>query len=105
MRHCNYMDGVLRLGRAIGWYLGVPHRLANAVVLPLVMESGYLACPERFRDVAVGVGEETSSLNVYEEAYRAVEAVRKLMKDIGVPFAHEFGAIDKGVLRCWPTTA
>ncbi len=67
------------------WDLRVPHGIVLAVTLPPVMEFNYVAEPDRFVDVARALGEEVGGLPRLEAAERAVSAVRKLARDIGIP--------------------
>ncbi len=60
------------------------HGETNASILPHVMEFNLSACPERFRDIAVAMGEDVTGLPVMEAAMRSVDAVRRLISDIGL---------------------
>jgi alcohol dehydrogenase class IV len=67
------------------WDLHVPHGVALAVTLPVVMEFNYRAEPERFANVARAMGVEVRGLPALEAARRSVEAVQELSCDIGIP--------------------
>jgi alcohol dehydrogenase len=67
------------------WDLCVPHGVALAVTLPVVMEYNHLAAPDRFVDVARALGEPVDHLTKLDAARRAVDAVQKLTQDIGIP--------------------
>ncbi|GHG63636.1 iron-containing alcohol dehydrogenase [Comamonas sp. JC664] len=60
------------------------HGLANAIVLPVVMEFNRAACTARLARVAVALGDTT---NAREEvlASNAIERVRKLNAAVGIP--------------------
>jgi len=60
------------------------HGETNASILPHVMEYNLVACPEKFRDIAVAMGEDVSGLNTMAAAEKAVDAVRRLIRDIGL---------------------
>jgi len=60
------------------------HGETNAAILPSVMEFNLSACPERFRDIAEAMGEDVTGLSVMAAAELAVEAVRRLIADIGL---------------------
>jgi 1,3-propanediol dehydrogenase len=60
------------------------HGETNASILPFVMEYNLPACPERFRDIAVAMGEDVTGLSVMAAAQRSVEAVQRLIRDIGL---------------------
>jgi alcohol dehydrogenase len=67
------------------WDLRIPHGIVLAVTLPAVMEFNHLAEPDRFADVARALGESVDSLSRLEAAARAVDAVRSVARDIGIP--------------------
>jgi len=67
------------------WTLRVPHGIAVAVTLPVVMEFNHLAEPGRFADVAQALGCRVDHLGRLDAAKRSVEAVRNLARDIGIP--------------------
>ena len=67
------------------WDMRVPHGVALAVTLPVVMEYNHLAAPDRFVDVARALGEPVDHLTRLEGARRAVDAVKKLAHDVGIP--------------------
>jgi 1,3-propanediol dehydrogenase len=60
------------------------HGETNASILPHVMEFNLSACPERFRDIAVAMGEDVAGLSTLEAAERAIAAVQQLIFDIGL---------------------
>jgi alcohol dehydrogenase class IV len=66
------------------WDLKIPHSIAIAVTLPLVMQFNVAAAPERFASVARALGRQVdgSTLDVAE---RAAPAVGCLADAIGIP--------------------
>lgn len=80
------------------WDLCVPHGAALAVTLPVVMKFNYPAAPDRFVDVARALGEPVAQLSRLDAARRAVDAVRSLAEDIGIPSSlSSFGLREKHV--------
>ncbi len=74
------------MAHPLGALYDTPHGVANAIILPTVMEYNAEATGEKYRDIAkaMGVqGTETMSQEEYRKA--AVEAVRQLSKDVGIP--------------------
>jgi alcohol dehydrogenase class IV len=63
----------------------IPHGIANAVMLPYVVRYNCLANMERFRQIAVILGENVGHLPQREGAAKAGDAVETLMEDIGLP--------------------
>lgn len=81
---------VTRLGLAhafaspLGANFHIPHGLANAIVLPHVMEFNVMATPEKYAQIAEIFEEDITGLSKMEAGMKAVEAIKKLMKDIGI---------------------
>lgn len=63
-----------------------PHGVANAILLPTVMEYNADATGEKYRAIAKAMGVEGTEAMTQEE-YRkaAIEAVRRLSADVGIP--------------------
>ncbi|HBT47730.1 MAG TPA: alcohol dehydrogenase [Peptococcaceae bacterium] len=81
---------VTRLGIAhalaspLGAHFGVPHGIANAILLPHVMEYNLIGAPEKFAEIAAAFGEDVSHLPPMEAARKGVKAVEELTKDVGI---------------------
>jgi len=67
------------------WDLKIPHSIAIAVTLPLVMRFNGSAAPERFADVARALGEPLGGVGTIDSASRAAWAVSGLADAIGIP--------------------
>ncbi len=74
------------MAHALGAVYDTPHGVANAILLPTVMEFNADATGEKFRDIAKAMGVEGTDKMTQEE-YRkaAVDAVKKLSGDVGIP--------------------
>jgi alcohol dehydrogenase class IV len=66
-------------------FFDTPHGLANAILLPRVMEYNLSACPQKFADIAEAMGADVRSMPVEEAARKALEMVEQLSADLGVP--------------------
>lgn len=66
------------------WDIAIPHGLANAIVLPAVIEYNHMARPEKYAEIARALGENIDGLSLRDAAYKAVEAVRELTEDIDI---------------------
>lgn len=73
------------LSHPISAVYGVPHGVANSVLIPFVMDYNAYAVPELFRDIAEDMGQNLEGLTLMEQARKAVVAVRELSKDISLP--------------------
>ena len=74
------------MAHGLGALYDTPHGVANAIILPTVMEYNKDAVGEKLRDVAkaMGVsGTENMSKEEYQKA--AIDAVKKLAEDVGIP--------------------
>jgi len=67
------------------WDLKIPHSIAIAVTLPLVMQFNASAAPERFVEVALALGEPVGHCSTSDGAGRAAWAVSGLADAIGIP--------------------
>ncbi len=79
------VGAVHALSYPIGGRFHVPHGVANTLMLPWVMEFNMLACLPHFREIALALGEQVEGLSLREIADKAVDAMRQLAVDIGVP--------------------
>lgn len=74
------------MAHALGAVYDTPHGIANAILLPTVMEFNADATGEKYKDIAKAMGVEgvdTMSVDEYRRA--AVDAVKKLSADVGIP--------------------
>lgn len=81
------------MAHPLGAFYDTPHGIANAVLLPYVMEYNAEYTGEKFRDIAKAMGVEgTESMTQEEYRKAAVDAVKQLSKDVGIPEKlHEIG--------------
>lgn len=73
------------MARPLGAYFNVAHGLANALLLSTVMEFNRPACPERLFQVAIAMGEKVEGLSIREGSFAAVNAIKNLFLEIGLP--------------------
>ncbi|MGI6096797.1 MAG: iron-containing alcohol dehydrogenase [Dethiobacteria bacterium] len=69
----------------LGGYFPVPHGVVNAILLPPAMEYNKNACIDKFVKIAEAMGENIEGLSKLEAADKAIEAVKRLSKDVGIP--------------------
>jgi len=73
------------MAHPLGAVYNTPHGVANAILLPTVMEYNADATGEKYRDIAKAMGVEgTEKMSVEEYRRAAVEAVKKLSADVGI---------------------
>lgn len=73
------------MAHQLGGFYNLPHGVCNAILLPAVSQFNLIACPQRFADIAVALGENITGLSVTEAADKAIAAIRKLSASIGIP--------------------
>ena len=87
MAFSNALLGIVHsMAHALGAVYDTPHGVANAILLPTVMEYNAPATGEKYRDIAKAMGVKGTD-DMTQEEYRkaAVDAVRKLSQDVGIP--------------------
>ena len=74
------------MAHTLGAMYDTPHGVANAILLPTVMEYNAPATGEKYREIAKALGVEgTETMTVEEYRAAAVNAVKKLSSDVGIP--------------------
>jgi alcohol dehydrogenase class IV len=79
------VGAVHALAHTLGGIHKVPHGIANALFLPYVMEFNRMACRERSARIATFLGERVEGMSLDMASQRAVESVRNLTQDVGIP--------------------
>lgn len=95
MAHAEYLAGIAfnnaslgyvhSMAHQLGGLYNLPHGICNAILLPYVEAYNKQVVPERFADIARAMGEKVEGLSHEEAADRAIEAIRRLALDIGIP--------------------
>lgn len=73
------------MAHPLGARFDTPHGVANAVLLPIVMEFNMQGNEAKFADIAVAMGENIDGMSREQAACGALAAVRKLSQDVGIP--------------------
>ena len=78
------------IAHTLGAHYDTPHGVACAMMLPIVMEYNQEYTGEKFKDIAIAMGVEGVE-NMSQEEYRkaAVDAVKKLSADVGIPATND----------------
>lgn len=80
------------MAHPLGAFYDTPHGIANAVLLPYVMEYNAEYTGEKFKYIAEAMGVDTTGMSQAEYRAAAVSAVKQLSKDVGIPEKlHEIG--------------
>ena len=74
------------MAHPLGALYDTPHGIANAIILPTVMEYNAPETGEKYRDIAKAMGVEgTEKMSQGEYRKAAIDAVKQLSKDVGIP--------------------
>lgn len=74
------------MAHPLGALYNTPHGVANAIILPTVMEYNAPATGDKYRDIAKAMGVEgTKNMSIEEARKAAIDAVKQLSKDVGIP--------------------
>lgn len=95
MAHAEYLAGIAfnnaslgyvhSMAHQLGGLYDLPHGVCNAILLPYVEMYNKQVCPERFADIAKAMGEKIEGLSPEEAADLAIDAIKKIASDIGIP--------------------
>ena len=74
------------MAHPLGALYDTPHGVANAILLPTVMEYNAPATGDKYRDIAKAMGVEgTEDMSIEEARKAAIDAVKQLSHDVGIP--------------------
>ncbi len=74
------------MAHPLGALYDTPHGVANAIILPTVMEYNAEATGDKYRDIARAMGVAGTDAMTIEDARKAaIDAVRQLSADVGIP--------------------
>ena len=74
------------MAHPLGAWYDTPHGVANAILLPTVMDYNKEYTGEKYRDIAKAMGVAgVDEMTLDEARTAAVDAVRQLGKDVGIP--------------------
>lgn len=73
------------MAHPMGSLFDVPHGVANALLLPTIMEFNMPACISKYPEIARAMGVNTDGMTEEEASVAAVNAVRDLAVKVGIP--------------------
>ncbi|MBE6814585.1 MAG: lactaldehyde reductase [Ruminococcaceae bacterium] len=74
------------MAHGLGALYDTPHGVANAIILPTVMEYNAECTGEKYRDIAKAMGVKgTETMTIEGARTAAIAAVKKLAVDVGIP--------------------
>lgn len=86
------------MAHPMGSLFDVPHGVANALLLPTIMEFNMPACLNKYPDIARAMGVNTDGMSAEDASKAAVDAVRALSIAVGIPqHLSDLGITDKDI--------
>lgn len=73
------------MAHPLGAYYDIPHGIANALLLPVVMQYNAESSIDKYVDIARAMGVKVDNLSPLKAAQAAVDAVKKLATRVGIP--------------------
>lgn len=95
-----------RLGNAhamahpLGGHFGIAHGIANALLLPYIMEFNMTAAPEQFKEMAEAMGVARSDDSSIEAGKKAVDTVKELQTCLDIPTKLSQVGVTESLIPC-----
>jgi alcohol dehydrogenase class IV len=99
-----YLGVCHSVAHQLSGFANIPHGLANAIMLPHVMAYNLPGCVERYARINTALGGDTHG-TLRQQAERAVEAVKQLLTDTGLPTRLRDAAVPEDVIPQMATAA
>jgi alcohol dehydrogenase class IV len=82
----NALLGIVHsISHAFGGLYNAPHGILNAILLPYVCEYNWIGNPRKFADIAEAFRLDVRGLTVEEAAKAAVDHIKSLVREVGIP--------------------
>ena len=72
------------MSRPLGAHFGVPHGVANAILLPSVMNYNRCSCIGKMKDIAKAMGEVVDGLSTRDASYSVLQVIDDLFAETGL---------------------
>jgi alcohol dehydrogenase len=73
------------LAHQLGGMYNLPHGLANAIMLPYVVEYNRHAAGQKYAEIAHALGQDIRDVPIESAAQMGVAAIKDLVNDLGIP--------------------
>ncbi|WCE31923.1 lactaldehyde reductase [Vibrio sp. SCSIO 43137] len=83
----------------------LPHGVCNAILLPIVCQFNATSVPERYRAVAEAMGGDTTNLTDAKAAELAVNLIKKLSAQVGIPQGFTTLGVQDSDIALWVNKA
>jgi alcohol dehydrogenase len=89
------------LAHSVGAKFGVPHGIANSILLPYCILYNLDACVDRYSQIAQAMGKDVRGMEPLKAAEQAAVAIQEFSKSIGMPQTlREVNVKDSGLEQC-----
>jgi len=89
------------LAHSVGAKFGVPHGIANSILLPHCILYNLDACLDRYSQIAQAMGRDVRGVDPLKAAEQAASAIWELTKAIGMPQTlREVNVEESGLEQC-----
>lgn len=86
------------MAHPMGSLFDIPHGVANALLLPTIMEFNMPFCIKKYGEIARAMGVDTNGMTDEQAAQAACDAVRALAVEVGIPqHLSELGITEKDI--------
>ncbi|MBG0758568.1 L-threonine dehydrogenase [Vibrio cidicii] len=79
----------------------LPHGVCNAILLPIVCEFNRPHQVEKFANIAVALGVDTSTMTSEEASFAAIQAIKDLNQRVGIPSGFGAFSITETDILAW----
>lgn len=79
------LGNVHAISHTFGGVFNIPHGIANAALLPFVMEYNLSACTEQYKDIAIALGIDVSGISTKQAAQKAISHVIEMNRSMNIP--------------------
>jgi alcohol dehydrogenase len=73
------------MAHQLGGFYNLPHGVCNAILLPAVCDFNLIACPKRYKNIAIALGQDVSGLSDLDAGAKGIQAIRQLSAALGIP--------------------
>ena len=74
------------MAHQLGGFYNLPHGVCNAILLPTVCDFNLIACPKRYRNIAIALGQDVTGLSDLDAGAKGIQAIRQLSRTSGHSF-------------------
>ncbi|MFB5935525.1 iron-containing alcohol dehydrogenase [Peribacillus frigoritolerans] len=86
------LGNVHAISHTLGGVFNIPHGIANAALLPFIMKFNLRACPDKYKDIALALGNNVAGLSTMQAAEKAIDTVIEMNQSMNIPLnIKEFG--------------